>query len=275
MRLIRTLFPIVSVLAIILLFFSCSDTATSPNVDNGKNGDEEDPEQEEPFSRTEPSGASANDFLSDSDFSELVVEIDYIGSSFEPTQDAIASLETFLQERLHKRAVTVMEPTQISSDSDQNYTIDEIVELENQHRDTQTEGDKLTAYMLITDGRFHQDGQQTNVLGIAYYNTSTAFFGEGYNEASGGLGQASRYQVEATSFRHEFGHMFGLVGIEESGTDMQTNHQDTENGHHCDDDSCLMYYAMETSDLFSGAFGGNIPPLDQNCIDDLQANGGK
>ncbi|MDZ7681404.1 MAG: hypothetical protein U5J63_06720 [Fodinibius sp.] len=58
---------------------------------------------------------------------------------------------------------------------------------------------------------------------------------------------------------------------------MQNPHKDPDHGNHCDDDSCLMYYATETTDLIGNslASGDEIPALDANCMADLQANGGR
>ncbi|WP_395257488.1 hypothetical protein [Halalkalibaculum sp. DA3122] len=248
---------------------SCSDSATGPNGsdDNGPDDQQPDPA---PYSHTRNPGTSANDFLADSNYTELEIEIDYM-EGYEPNSEALSSLETFLEERLNKTSVTILEPTQIPGGNQEQYSAEEIRDLEEEHRDNTTEGETLSAYMIIVDGKYDQD----NVLGIAYYNTSSGFFGAAYDEVSGGVGQPSRYQTEATSFRHEFGHLFGLVNVDGSGTEMQQDHQDEENGHHCDNDSCLMYYAMESTDLFGSVFGGSIPSLDQNCIDDLQANGGQ
>lgn len=71
---------------------------------------------------------------------------------------------------------------------------------------------------------------------------------------------------------HEFGHLFGLVNI---GTDMVENHEDTEHSKHCDKNNCLMYYASETTEIASFLIGNDIPELDENCKNDLIANGGK
>ncbi|MGI8601296.1 MAG: hypothetical protein ACR2KB_18720 [Chitinophagaceae bacterium] len=72
----------------------------------------------------------------------------------------------------------------------------------------------------------------------------------------------------STLFQQEFGHLLGLV---DQGTPMQQPHKDHENGSHCDNPSCLMYYAVEYP---SGP--ANISPvLDAHCIADLKANGGK
>lgn len=215
-------------------------------------------------------GISANDFLSDENYTRLIVEIDYM-QGFAPNDEALDSLQAFLERRLNKTSITIQTPTEIPAAGQASYTASEIRALEEQHRDEFTEGSTLAAYMLIVDSQY-EDG---NVLGIAYYNTSTAFFGGTYDDVSGGFNEPSRRLTESISFRHEFGHLFGLVNIPNSGTEMQTNHQDSEHGRHCDNESCIMYYAMEQAGLFDQFFGESIPSLDDNCIADLRGNGGK
>jgi predicted Zn-dependent protease len=107
-------------------------------------------------------------------------------------------------------------------------------------------------------------------LGIAYWNTSVAFFGEAIASASGSPpASPSRQKVESTVFRHEFGHNMGLVGI---GTPTQSDHQEGDS--HCSTDECLMEPAVETTDFFSN-LSGEVPELGEYCLEDLQANGGK
>ena len=71
---------------------------------------------------------------------------------------------------------------------------------------------------------------------------------------------------------HEFVNILGLVN---NGTTPQSTHQDTPHGAHCSDDTCLMYYQADTSDMISNLLGGKIPELDAACLADLKANGGK
>lgn len=262
---LKRLLVTATLIALAFLAYSCSDNASGPGGDNGS----EDPE---PYSHTGQPGHAANDILSDDNYSELVIEIDYM-PGYSPNDDALESLKQFLEQHTQK-SVTIQEPTEIESGGQDSYTANEIRDLEDEHRDAFTEdaeGETLHAYMIIVDGEFEQE----NVLGIAYYNTSNAFFGEAYDQASGGTGQPSRFRTEATSFQHEFGHLFGLVNIDGSGTDMQEDHQDEENGHHCDNDQCLMYYAIESTDLFGSFIDGEVPELDENCVADIQANGGQ
>ena len=223
------------------------------------------------YLHTRNPGLSAVDFLSDETYKELIVEIDYMGS-YSPNRRALDSLEAFLKQRLNKTKVTIIDPTEIPTGGKNAYSANDIRNYEKTHRTHYTQFDVLAAYMIFLDGRF----EQNNVLGIAYYNTSTAYFGVAYEDATSGFGAPSRYLTEAISFRHEFGHLLGLVGIPGSGTDMQNEHKDEEHGNHCDDNTCLMYYAMERPDLFDALLADEqIPALDPNCMLDLQANSGK
>lgn len=243
------------------IFSKCTDTATTPPM-------EDIPRK---YSHVEQPGTAANDFLADSNFTHLILEVDYM-PGYAPNEQALDSLEGFFEQRLKKNSITIKEPKQIDSRGEERYSANEIRNIEETERSTFSSGDTLAAYMIIVDGKY----EERDLLGIAYYNTSNAFFGPSYEEASSGIGPPSRYQIEAISFRHEFGHLFGLVNIPNSGTEMQTPHQDTEHGNHCDNDECLMYYATQRTQLVQNSISGDeITPLDANCIADLRANGGK
>ena len=243
------------------LLGGCSDTSTNPD---------QMPPIPDYDHKVQP-GTAANDFLADSNFTHLVLEVDYM-PGYAPNEEALDSLGAFFEQRLHKQSISIKEPTQIESRGKDRYSANEIRAIEEEERSTFSGQDTLAAYMIIVDGKY----RERDLLGIAYYNTSNAFFGPSYEEASSGIGPPSRYQIEAISFRHEFGHLFGLVNIPNSGTDMQTPHQDADHGNHCDNDQCLMYYATQRTELIQNAVSGDeITPLDANCLADLEANGGK
>lgn len=251
--------PILLAMGILLV----PPTACESSIKGPGNGDQ-------PYSHVRSVGASANDLLADDAFNSVVVEVDFM-TGFEPDAGALDLLGDFLAARLNKSSITIRTPTEIPAGAQQSYTLEEVRALEEQHRDEFTDGSTLVAYMLIVDGEF----EQANVLGVAHLNTSTTYFGAALDAVSGGLTQPTRRQAEATVFQHEFGHLLGLVALPGSGTDMQTDHQDEAHGHHCDNDRCLMYYAVESTDLFADIFGESIPELDANCLADLQANGGR
>lgn len=250
-------------LTVTVLATGCSEGPAGP-------GDQPDPPGSDPtaYDHARGPGASAGDFLAGSDYDRLVVQIQYVGS-YAPDTQGLAELETFLGDRLNKPlGIQIETPEQIPVTQQATYSSADIRAIEATHRTMYTQGRTLVAYVLWIDGEFDQS---STVLGIAYNNTSMALFAEVIDDNTGGALQPSRTTVEATVAVHEFGHILGLVN---NGSAMQVEHQDEPNGHHCDNDNCLMYYAVRTTDFLSNLMGG-MPDLDQNCVDDLQANGGR
>jgi hypothetical protein len=245
-----------------LIIYSCdSGSVTDPGNSDNNGGDSFS------YNHQQNPGTSAEDFLTDSEFENLVLQIQYM-DGYAPESEAIDNLQSFLEERLNKGNITILEPESVPAGGQSSYSASEVRDLEEEYRTEYSEEGKLAAYLLILDGEF----STSNVLGIAYYNTSMALFGKTIDGASGGINQPSKNVVETIVMRHEAGHVIGLVN---NGADMQSDHQDEENGAHCDVDDCLMYYAVRTTDFFANLFGGDIPDLDELCIADLQAAGGK
>jgi hypothetical protein len=247
----------VLILSISIVIYSCSDSSTGPGGGNG--GDN--------FDSQDAPGESARAFLSDENFTRLDIEIDYM-EGFEPTQDALNSLQSFLEGRLNKSQINIS-TSAIPAQGQNAYSTEDIRDLEEENRDTFTDGstNTLNVYFIVVDGEF----DESNVLGIAYFNTSMALFGETVDNVSGGITGPSEMQVEATVLRHEFGHNMGLVGNGSPHPDDQQDHQ--EQGPHCTTDGCVMEAAVETTNFFQ-SFTGTIPDLEQFCIEDIQANGG-
>ena len=243
---------------VLLALLGCGD------VTDGSNG-EPDPE---PYAHDLAPGASAGDFLSSADFDRLVVEVQYV-AGFRPTDAALQDLQTFLNARLNKPGgieLRLAAPLRIPTVA--TYSADDARALERQHRTLYTHGTTIAAYLLLLNGEY---AGGANVLGIAYNNTSMALFIEKISQYTGGPLEPSQATVEATVANHEFGHLLGLVN---SGSPMQTEHQDEPNGQHCDNENCLMHYSVRLTDFISNLLGG-MPQLDQNCLDDLRANGGR
>lgn len=212
-------------------------------------------------------GASANDLLSGNNYLSVKVEMQYL-PGFKPDEAAVEHLTSMLAARLNKpNGIQIVQkeiPIAIAS----TLSLQEVVAIEKQHRTVYTKGNQLGIYLLYTNGEY----TNSNVLGIAYANTSMCLFGKTIHDNSGGVGQASRTKLEATVLEHEFGHILGLVNI---GSAMQLQHEDGTHKGHCNDSNCLMYYAAETTDVLGLLITGNIPGLDENCNSDLRANGGK
>jgi hypothetical protein len=212
-------------------------------------------------------GASASDFLSPGSFSTVKIEIQYM-AGFQPDAASINNLTSFLHSLINKPGGITITQQQIPAAGKTSYSINDIATIEQKNRTAFNTGNQLSVYVLIADGAY----SDPSVLGISYRNTSLSLFGKTIFDNSGAIGQASRTKLETTVVEHEFGHLLGLVDL---GTSMQSNHKDPTHGNHCDVQSCLMYYAAETTDLLGFLVTGNIPVLDSQCLADLHANGGK
>lgn len=216
---------------------------------------------------------SPADFLSQGKYTNLVIEINYV-SGMAPTDESINNLIAFLKRRINKPNGISVTKTQISvSNTSSSYNLNQVQDIEYANRKMLTGGSTLTAYILYLDKEYAGTASsQSKVLGINYQNSSIVMFENTIAQFSGGLTQPSRSLLETTVVEHEFGHVLGLVN---NGTSMQTAHQDTPNGKHCNNTACLMYYAVETSDVIKNLLGSSPPDLDANCINDLRANGGQ
>jgi hypothetical protein len=212
-------------------------------------------------------GASANDLLSATKYSSVKIEIQYM-PGFQPDAASVNNLTNLLNSLVNKPGAVTVIQSQVASAGNTVLSLNDIALFEKNNRTVYTSGTQLGVYVLYTDGNYSEG----NVLGLAFRNTSISLLGKTIHDNSGGIGQASRTKLESTVLEHEFAHLLGLVNI---GSAMQTNHQDGAHGNHCNNNSCLMYYASETTDILGLLITGNIPVLDTNCKADLTANGGK
>ncbi len=210
-------------------------------------------------------GASAHDLLSSSVYKTIRIELDYM-PGMRPSDGTIANLKSFIVGLTNKSGGVVITESEIPTGGRAVYSIGDIEAIEKSRRTQFNTDDAVGVYFLVVDG----DYSESNVLGIAYKNTSMALFGRPIHSNSGGLLQVSREKLESTVIEHEFGHVLGLVDV---GSAMQTNHK--ANGSHCNNTSCLMYYQVETTDVLTNLVNSSIPTLDQNCKNDLKANGGR
>lgn len=212
-----------------------------------------------------PFAIEPKDFLSSKKYEKLIVEVAYV-DGFKPEQASLDNLKAFLSARLNKPGGITFEYKSIPSPVKNAYDIESLREVEKDYRSHFSRRDELTVWIFFADAPY----STSNTLGVVYGTTSFAIFQDVVQDNSGGLGQPSQEVLETTVAEHEFGHLMGLV---DAGTPMVTAH--SANDHHCSNNNCLMYYAVETLDIIGNLAGGEIPPLDQNCISDLQANGGK
>ncbi len=218
-----------------------------------------------------PLGTSANDLLSDSTYKGLTIEIVSV-QGFEPTTVAINSFRKFLEDRLFKPDGITINQRSITSSNLSPFTIEEINQIEGITRTQFNEGDEITVYVYFADGSNEQDTSTKVTLGTAYLNTSMVVYEGALRNLANNPNAPMLSSIEGATLIHEFAHLLGLVN---TGTPIQSAHEDSESKGHCNVQSCLMEAAIEFGSGMMDVLGDGIPELDSQCIADLKANGGK
>lgn len=256
----------------ILTFFILISCSTDDNsISNNGVGNDGDNSGGETYPYTNPVGFSANDILAGNSFSSLVLDIMYV-EGFQPTNQSVNQLVDFITERTFKTNVTVS-LRQIPTPNVTSYTTADVRVIEDENRVHFTGGNTMTISALFLNGGSANNSGNSVVLGTAYRNTSFVIYEETIHQLSDSPLEPNRVILESTVILHELCHLLGLVNV---GTTMVEDHQDTAHGAHCITENCLMYYTAENGNSISDMIsGGQVPALDNFCLQDLQNNGGR
>ena len=212
-------------------------------------------------------GTAARQLLSDEQFRSLTIEVQYM-TGVKPDSAALVNLRRFLFEHLHKPAGITIVTTEIAPVADSVLTLEQIAAIERSHRTVYSSGKRLAVYILYTNGYYTQD----KMLGYAYKNTSAVMFGKNLQDITSDARKLDPTGLETRVLQHEMAHLMGLVNV---GTVPQSNHKDDKHGKHCTNKQCLMYYLVDTDKQPGLILKKPIPRLDEACLEDLRANGGK
>jgi hypothetical protein len=213
-------------------------------------------------------GDYAKNYLQGSKYTRIILEIDYV-SGFSPSNQALETLEERIDRYCDKSEGTLRIRDSISSDVT-SYSTEDLRDLESKNRDYNKQGTDMVIYCLYLDGEFKDDG---NVIGLAYGPSSIAIFKEKIDDIDipfwgPALGLTSS-DYETSILVHEFGHLLALVNI---GYESERSHEDDDHDNHCIYDSCVMYYSIETIDIYNLVLQEERePPSDfgDDCKDDL------
>jgi len=250
-----------------LILSSCSSDDSDNNTSNPATP------TAEMIANLQPVGTSARDFLTADNFNSLVIDIVFV-TGFRPSQLAVDNLVSFLEERTFKPGGIRVQLTSIPSNGDDEFSIQEIADIETERRTLYNNGDELAMFVFFADADSENSSGNSVVVGAAYRNTSMVIYENTIfnllnNPANAGL---SRATVESGILHHEMSHLFGLVDL---GTPLQSDHLDIANGNHCNVPNCLMQFQVDFGSGMGMMAGNIIPQLDSQCIADLQANGGR
>lgn len=283
----------------LLFLVGCSsgdgDDTPTPTDDDG-------PTQVDKSQNLLATGASANDFLANTNFDRLLIQVGYV-AGFRPTAETMSLFVQYLQQHTFKQDIDI-DYLELASSGEETLTLQEIAGLENDNRTAYNDGTTLAVYIYFADVPSDSDDENEGLvtLGAVYRNTSMVIFERTIRTLAGRSLAITLTDVETATLNHEFGHLFGLVNL---GTVPVNDHEDPEALNHCVIDGCLMQGQITFETPASKAFVESekealvsacslsgmtllkqleaqsakglaiVPELDAECVLDLQNNGGR
>ncbi len=215
-------------------------------------------------------------YLRGDQFTRLVFEVDSV-DGYAPMSAAEQGMIGKIKPLVDKPAgvEAVHDGTIVSRGADHAWTLDELDKLAAQSNTLDVGDNTIKMHVMFVDGHSDQDTDQSQVLGLAWGNENIAIFKKTIQDHCQGVltgDQLCKY-AEQSIWTHEVGHVLGLV---DNGAPKQSNHQDIEHGHHCNNDQCVMYWAYEGTklmDVLKERLSGNGGGLnfDDACKADLKA----
>lgn len=245
----------------LFILLGCSSSSNGSDddtiTDDDTSGLTGDPFQDFP-DNFQGTGDSANDFLSNSTYDRLEVQIAFV-DGFRPTQDAMDNFEDYLREFTFKENIDIIY-TELESPDEEELTLPEISELELENRTSYNDGSTLAIYIYFADAPSDGDDLDEGLvtLGAVYRNTSMVIFESTIRDLASRSILITNADVETATLNHEFGHLFGLVNLGSNPITVN-NHEDTESANHCTIDGCLMRAELQFT------AGKNAKELHNSC----------
>ncbi|WP_151895246.1 hypothetical protein [Patiriisocius marinistellae] len=226
-------------------------------------------------------GTSAEDILSNATFKSLTVELAYTNNQ-KPSQEALDRFKDFIIARVNKSDGVNFIETVVPNQSGAPFTIQEIRDIETNIRTQYTVGDDIAMYVFFSNGSSENDTDTTVTLGTAYQNTSVVVYQNTLVNITADDPEVLPL-LESTTLHHEFGHILGLVNIQDDDIHIDGEHEDLDHPKHCVIEDCLMFF--EASNITRSHVTrmvnmlrqrANVPEFDiELCLADLQAKGSR
>lgn len=181
------------------------------------------------------------------------------------------NINALFQNRAHVPTLivpmTLAEMTKVESFNKSTWSIDDVLSTA-KTVETANPAGTITFSLFFLKG---EASENSGILGFHINRTYTmAIFKDVIRNSGSGL---VPIYVEQATVIHEMGHALGLVN---NGVSMRSAHQDTENGAHCTNPKCVMYWQNEgTTGLKNFAANiianGNTVMFDSQCLQDTHA----
>ena len=252
-------------LLILFFFASVAISCTEDSPNGGEGGIDK-------SANLKVTGSSGSDLLSDMLYTSMNIEIVY-ADGFRPEDEAISIFKNYLESRVYKPDGVSINLRSVESSGLSPFDEEDLKNVEKNTRTAYNVGDEIAVWIYFADGKKINDSETKVTLGTAFRNTSIIIYGQTIKNFASKISAPRKAVIEAATLNHEFGHLFGLVDL---GIDPVSDHEDPDNAAHCITSKCLMQASIEFgSGVVSAINGSGVPELDDACIQDLQAAGGK
>lgn len=257
-----------------------SGNSNGDSDNQADDGDEDDNDGEDDNEQTDQNpdlDERVQHLVAADDYREMVVEVDYVEGK--QTRDGIDDrLVDSLGDVVDKpEGIEVDFRDEITETAPpEGWSLDELSSLLDDYGSVEDD-DVIEVHTLLVDGEY---AESENVLGIAWANRNVVMFMDRIEEAchNASLLGLDREQLcehaELTVWRHEMGHVLGLV---DNGAPMQSDHADEQHSSHCAHEECVMYWAYRSPDMMERLVDGlssgddSAPQFDGSCREDLEA----
>ena len=164
------------------------------------------------------------------------------------------------------------EMREISVQNKTSWTVEDILNLAQANRKGQS-SETESHFVILFLGGYFNDGSKdiTGTVGVSLGGTTIIAVFKDVVRSTDTLSNplVSRY-VEQATIIHEMGHALGLV---DNGLPMKEFHKDADNGAHCDNPDCVMYWLNEGKENvreFMRRFiiSGSVIMFDDKCLKD-------
>lgn len=213
------------------------------------------------------------DYVSDDDYSRLVVEVDVIEGQA-PSSGVLDLLRARLASVVSKPGGVEVRVDDTLEPRGGTWSARDIRDYSEAHQDDSTGGDTVVLHILYLDGEFEQQNALGVTLGTRNPTTTgpIAIFSETLRNACGPLCLSGTDPAMRAVTVHEAGHALGLVN---NGIGMRTPHEDGAHPGHSNSRASVMYWEVETTSIFTVFTGGPPTDFDANDRADLCDAGGR
>lgn len=214
-------------------------------------------------------GVGPRDYLSSRDYATWIIEVDTV-QGMSPSAGALDLLRSRLAEVADKPGGIEIRQSETLPARGGTWSARDVMDISASSQDAKTGGQTVVTHLLFLDGHYHEEG----VIGVAIGHGTIAIFSQSIRDSCTPLNGCltGTDSVFRAVLVHEFGHAMGLV---DNGIRMVNDHEDPDHPGHSSNDGSVMYWAVETTNIFNVFRGGPPTTFDGNDKADLCAAGGK